>query len=161
MQNFRLTKLTHYKNTNGIITLVEEEVPEYPLNLKLEIAREAVERLNPSYVITQLYKVDFGDKEICTTMEGANDKPITADILVIEVAFSCILIFAHLGDMCINILLDINDGEEVEITQEYKDFEWIKRASDETLKVMCKIAIAKIAESKEALKQLITPTNPN
>lgn len=147
MEKFRLSKISKHDCRKGNIYF---SAPMSPLCAAQDIIKE----IDLQCKVTQLHRVHFEDDELFTTWQDADAFPVNADILVVEVNYSIVFLFADLGHQNLPIMLDCGDGEDAVLTPICKKYEWIKKASDETLRVICKMALGKIAENKEELRKL-------
>ena len=151
METFKLIKLSNHKCVDGIRIMSGEAEP---LNAANKMIKNLGQALGCEFIITQLYRVNFEDKEVFTTWEYGNTTILSADILVVELNHEWICVFASFGTVSINIMVDMRDGSDAELTFEYHMFEWIKSASEDTLLEICKVAGDRIAESEEEIQRL-------
>lgn len=151
MEEFKLTKLSHFECIDGALVMVGGMSPILAAN---EVVVQLGKGLGCEFTMTQLYRINFKDKEICTTWQHTDISPVSADILVIELNHEWICVFASFGAKYLHITVDFMDGSSVEPTPEYLIFDWIKSASNDTLRAICKMAGDRIIESKEEFIKL-------
>lgn len=147
-QSFTLQKLTEYKVVDNQIVFSGG----YPAINPRHFVEEKLQKEGYNLTMTQLYRVNFKDSEICTTWEGADLEPRTIDILALELNFQYVTIIADLGDATMQIALDLCDNNLV-ITPVYLNFDWIKEASYAQLEAICEAVAAKFEDSKNEFKE--------
>lgn len=148
MQSFTLQKLTRYVVQDNNIVFEGG----YTVINPRHFVEEKLQKEGYNLTMTQLYRVNFKDGEICTTWEGADLEPRIVDILALEINFQYVTIIADLGTDTMSIALDLRH-DNIVLTPVYLNYNWIKKATTEQLEAICEAVAAKFEDSKNEFRE--------
>jgi len=149
-RTFTLQKLTAYQIKDGDVYLRKNYRGITAENFVNTYYKEKGYNLT----MTQLYRVNFKDTEMCTTWVHADINPIMVDILAIELNYRYVAIIADLSDAAMPISLDFREERSMVVTPVYNNYDWIKKADYYQLQAICDTVAELFEDSKNELLAL-------